>query len=397
MPPKRSHAENPVPDALKERNSQFSALTQVSGLISRTGNLAKAINGTLDQLLAVTGADIGSIHLRESPSGDLQLIASRGLSKGFICAEERIPAGDCLCGEAAGTGEIVSSSDLASEPRLSRAACRDEALGSLICIPLRARDRTLGILTLYANRSHAFSKLDPDWLVLIGQQIGIAIENALLYARVRDSAVKEERERIAQEIHDGIAQSLAYLNLETKKLEKSLKTHPAPRALAELGQIREVIRGTYEEVRELLVDFRMKFKNGEDLRASLDRYLKEFGERTGLRARLACPESLPPLTDRVQHQIFRVVQEALSNVRKHASAREVAISISRTGGRLDICVRDDGSGFDPRSISRSAYFHQGLAIMRERVESLHGKIRLDSVPGRGTTVRVSVPLDAAQE
>jgi len=382
-------------EILHQRNSQFSTLNRLSAIISQTGSLDKAVGGTLDQLLELTGADIGSVHILEPKTDHLKLIASRGISREFIYAEDCIPVGDCLCGRVAQTGELVSSPDLSTEVRLTRAACRDEPFGSVVSIPLKSRDRVLGIMTVYAKRPHAFMKTDQEFLVLVGRQIGVAIENAQLYARTRELAVAEERNMIAREIHDGIAQNLAYLNLEAKKLEDLLNKSAPTQALSELNQIRRVIQDTYEDVRELLVNFRTKFKEDQDFLTVLSDYAQDFSRRTGIRVQL--PRSdVPALSPTVQVQLFRVIQEALSNVRKHASAEEITISLSSTPTHLEVKIQDDGRGFDSRSLPNQKHPRMGLEIMKERMAHLQGELRLESQPGAGTTLRATLSLEMAK-
>jgi two-component system nitrate/nitrite sensor histidine kinase NarX len=252
-------------------------------------------------------------------------------------------------------------------------------------------------MTIYAKRPHAFKTTDQEFLVLVGRQIGVAIENAQLYARTRELAVTEERNLIARDIHDGIAQNLAYLNLETKKLETLLKGNSPLEALSELDQIRQVINDTYEDVRELLVDFRTKVKEDQDFLAVLSDYAQDFSQRTGIQVHLHNSSGGLVLTSTVQVQLFRIVQEALSNVRKHASAKQVDVSLSVTRGVLEIHVQDDGRGFDSKALLEQKQPRMGLEIMRERIVGLHGKLDLESRPGGGMTVRVAVPLDAAEE
>lgn len=397
MEPQKLREASDLRESLHKRDTQFNTLTRLAALISQSENLEKVFGGVLDQLLDLTGGDIGSIHVLETDSRCLKLITSRGVSLGFFCAAHRIPLGECLCGQAAQMGELAFSTDLAADPRVSRAACGAEGFGSLVSIPLKSRDRVLGLMTLYAKRAHAFSEMDQELLILVGHQIGVAIENAQLYARTRELAVLEERGLIAQEIHDGIAQSLAYLNLETKRLEELLTTKHKKQAFSQLDHIREVIKNTYGDVCELLVDFRVKFKEGEGLVEVLSRYIRDFSQRTGIRADFVNADSALALSPFAQVQVFRIVQEALSNVRKHASAQRVTVALSATPTFLEVKVQDDGRGFDPQEISGRGHLHLGLEIMRERAANLHGDLRLESHLGRGTTLHITIPLKPTKE
>ncbi|MEK6683913.1 MAG: GAF domain-containing protein [Nitrospirota bacterium] len=394
MKPKKSPRQTDPAAILHQRNSQFSTLNQLSAVISQTGSLDTALGGTLDQLLELTGAEIGSVHILEPKTHHLKLIVSRGVSRGFIVADECIPIGDCLCGRVAQTGELISSPDLSTDIRLTRSACRDERFGSVVSIPLKSRERVLGVMTIYAKHPHAFKAMDQEFLVLVGRQIGVAIENAQLYAHIQEIAVLQERGLIAREIHDGIAQNLAYLNLETKKLEDLLKENTPKQALSELNHIRRVIQDTYEDVRELLVDFRAKFKEDQGLIETLSSYIQDFSQRTGIHARLIHTTDRLLLAPTAQVQLFRVVQEALSNVRKHASAKEVTVSLSATPASLEVQIQDDGCGFDPHASPEGNQLRMGLEIMRERIAQIQGRLRLESQPGRGTELRITVPLMA---
>jgi len=378
---------------LHQRDTQIAELNRLSATISQGGSLEKALQATLAQLLALTDADMGSIHVMDADTHSLKLMASQGVSEGFVCAERRIPIGECLCGEAARTGRLIMSEDLMADPRLVRPACREEKFGSVVSIPLTSRERMMGILTLYAKRLRAFSDTDQDLLALVGRHIGVAVENAQLSARMRELAVAEERGLIAREIHDGIAQSLAYLNLETAKLQRLLTGDPGP-AMAELGHIRQVIKETCEDVRALLVDFRMTFKEGEGLAEALSRCLEEFGRRTAIRTQLIMSGNPSALPSPVQVPVFRIIQEALSNVRKHAEARTVVVGLRAAPSLLEVTVRDDGRGFDPAASAGQGAAHLGLGIMRERAAALGGQLSCESQPGRGTTLRLTLPISS---
>ncbi len=383
-------------DALRARNAQFDALNRLSALISQAGSLEPALEPALAELLSFTEADMGAIHVLEPLTASLRLVASRGVSRGFVCAERRIPLGECLCGEAARTGALVASDDLTAEPRLVRSACREEKFGSVISIPLTSRERSIGILTIYARRARAFSDADQELFMLIGRHVGVAIENSQLAARARELAILEERGLMAQEIHDGIAQSLAYLNLQARRLQEGLQSGDMPQAMAELDEIRRVIKETYDEARDLLVDFRAKFKEGEGLLHTLDRYLEEFGRRAAIRTRLSAGD-LGPLPPGTEMPLFRIIQEALSNVRKHAGAREVTVTLASAGHMLEASVCDDGCGFVLADPPDGDAAHFGLAIMRERAARLGGSVRVESRPGGGTTVFIRVILGPLPE
>jgi two-component system nitrate/nitrite sensor histidine kinase NarX len=380
------------PAAINNPYEKIDVLNTISATISQSPHLTAALDATLERLLKLTDADIGSIHLLDPASQDLILCASRGVTKSFIYTEHRIPMGACLCGLAVRLGEVVVSDDLSKDERLSRSACRDERFGSMISLPLRAREKSLGILTLYSRRTHAFSLTDRPLLITISHHIGVAVENSQLSSKTKELALLEERWLIAQELHDSIAQSLAYLNMKTKLLEDRLQSELKAPVLEEFHQIRSVIQDTYQDVRNMLIDFRIQMKEDEGLEPPLRRYCQDFSARTGIVTEMTVDADLSLIEPSVQTQIFRMIQESLANVRKHARAKKATVAVRSTGSGLEIAVQDNGNGFDLHAVEDSAREHLGLSIMKERAANLGGTVRITTAPGRGTSVRVDIPI-----
>lgn len=373
------------------------ALHVVAAVVSQSPALAKALNAVLDRLLELARADTGAIHLVEDGSGELCLVASRGLSETFRTREHRIPRGACLCGLSLAMDDPLVVDDLAADARLSRPACLDERVGSLVSVPLRSRDRTLGLLTLYAREPRAFQAIDRTLLSAIGWELGVAVENARWFAAMRESAVAEERAVIAAELHDGIAQSLAYLNVQSARVEQLLQGGETEGARRELEGLREVIRATYEDVRQLLVDFRAAPKEGGAFASSLHAHLTTFELRNQIRAELVGGDGLQGLSFCRQAEVFRMVQEALANVRKHARASRVRVVCARMPAAWEVRVEDDGVGCDATRLNDPSGAHLGLRIMRERAARVGGSIRLSSTLGRGTTVVIEVPVGSDED
>ena len=380
------------PAAINNPYEKIDVLNTISATISQSPHLTAALDATLERLLKLTDADIGSIHLLDPASQDLILCASRGVTQSFIYTEHRIPMGACLCGLAVRLGEVVVSDDLSKDERLSRSACRDERFGSMISLPLRAREKSLGILTLYSRRTHAFSLTDRPLLITISHHIGVAVENSQLSSKTKELALLEERWLIAQELHDSIAQSLAYLNMKTKLLEDRLQSELKAPVLEEFHQIRSVIQDTYQDVRNMLIDFRIQMKEDEGLEPPLRRYCQDFSARTGIETEMTVDADLSLIEPSVQTQIFRMIQESLANVRKHARAKKATVAVRSTGSGLEIAVQDNGNGFDLHAVEDSAREHLGLSIMKERAACLGGTVRITTAPGQGTSVRIEIPI-----
>ncbi|MFZ5875654.1 MAG: GAF domain-containing protein [Nitrospirota bacterium] len=371
-------------------------LQGVSVSVCRAPELAAGLDDVLDRLLRLTQADTGAIHTMAD--GALHLVAARGLSSRFRHLECRIPHGVCVCGRSVLGEEPLVVDDLGGDVRLERPACVDEGIHALVAVPCRSGGRTLGLLTLYAKTPSAFSNLDRALLRAIGLHLGAAIDTAEWLAVSRERAVADERRVIAGELHDGVAQSLAYLNLQVKRAQELLDRGATDVASRELAEVRGVIQDAYNEVRHLLADFRAApVADSGAFAARLREQAAGFSQRTGIRVELSGDADWAALSVGQQAEVFRIIQEALANVRKHAGASTVRIACDGGDGRCVVRVSDDGVGFDPARVNESGGLHVGTSIIHERAAKLRGRLTIDSQPGRGTTVSVSIPLSVAEE
>jgi two-component system nitrate/nitrite sensor histidine kinase NarX len=372
-------------------------LQGLSVSVCRAPELGAGLDDVLDRLLRLTQADTGAIHV-VSDDGALQMVATRGLSDRFRHLECRIPHGLCVCGQSVLGEEPLVVNDLAGDVRLERPACVDEGIHALVAVPCRSGGRILGLLTLYSKYEGAFAGLDRALLRAIGLHLGAAIDTAEYLALSRERAVADERRVIAGELHDGVAQSLAYLNLQVARVQALLEGGETDGAGRELAGVRDVIQDAYSEVRHLLADFRAT--PGSDpgtFAAALRAQTETFTRRTGIPVDLAGDAHLAMLSVGQQAEVFRIIQETLANVRKHARASTVRIVCDGSDGQCVVRVTDDGVGFDPAKVDDSCGLHVGTSIIRERAAKLRGRLTIDSQTGRGTTVSVSVPLSVAEE
>ncbi len=383
-------------DSLGEENT-LRVLQTLSLAVSRAPELARTLNQVLDRLLGLTRAETGAIHLAEDDENDLRLVATRGLSEQFWQAECRIPKGACLCGRSAYGDDPLVVDDLASDPRLDRPACLDERIGALVAVPFRSRGRTFGLLTLYAAQPGAFSGIDRDLLRAIGLHLGAAVDNAVWGASMRERAVASERHVIASELHDGVAQSLAYLNLQVRRAQDLLERGATDGAARELSAIRDAVQSTYDDVRQLLADFRIAPTAPGSFGTTLRKQLDALERGAGVRTELVGEEHAGDLSFEQQAEVFRIIQEALANVRKHAKAATVQITCERGDGWCRVHVRDDGVGFALAALGDLGGTHVGTSIIRERAARLRGHVVIESQPGEGTTVTISIPVSIDEQ
>lgn len=265
------------------------------------------------------------------------------------------------------------------------------------CLPLRAHGDVFGIVRLTIPPTVALTARRRRSLESIAEQSGPAVSNARLRLRVREVAVTEERGRIAREMHDGLAQMLAYVNTKAAAARHSLSQGRVETAMATLADLEAAAQDASIDVREDMLALRNADADASNLCLMVRDYVAKYERLSGVT--VECRESGAPrdvrLPEMTELQVVRIIQEALSNVRKHAGVDRAVVTISVADGRLTARVDDDGRGFeqDPSSVSDRPRF--GLQTMRERAESVSGELSLSSSPGGGTHVSVSVPLQAS--
>ncbi|HEX9671305.1 MAG TPA: GAF domain-containing sensor histidine kinase [Thermoanaerobaculia bacterium] len=343
-------------------------------------------------------------HLLDARYGALSVIDEQDRIESFVTAgvtaEERArigdpPRGHGVLGVPLREGQRLRLSDLTRHPRSSGFPPHHPPMRSLLAVPVPCKGGFRGNLYLAEKRGEQeFSASDEETLVRFATQAAIAIDNAQLHQRLRALAVAEERLRIAHDMHDGLAQVLAYVNTKAQAVKEFLRAGKPETADAQLEELAAAAREVYADVREGIINLRMVQDPERSLTESLRAYVTDWQDRSGVRAELlADPDlALPPAAE---VQLARIVQEALTNVRKHAHARQVRVEIRGGKDRLRLTVADDGLGFDPAQQRPSEFPRFGLATMRERAESVGGRLEIDSAPGAGTSVHVDLPLGAA--
>jgi signal transduction histidine kinase len=377
---------------LEQRNQELSALLAV-GRASSSLELGEVLDKVTAAILETTRADEAEVWLR-TESGELALARHHGREPGALQELTRSGLREGLPDLAAESGARVVVQDLASDLRFLREAIRELGFQSSYALPLRHGGETVGVLGVASRDPEKLcSQSELRLLEGIGEQLALATGNARLHARVLDGAVLEERMRIARELHDGLAQVLGYINMQTLAVRKLLSSGRTGEAQDELALMDKAARKVYGDVREAILGLRVS-PSRQGLVPALRRYLKEYEGMAGVTLRLEEGEGLDglELSPTVEIQLMRIVQEALSNVRKHALAVNATVRITAKGGALAFEVIDDGQGFDPRLSEPMGWPRFGLQTMRERAQAIGGRFELDSRPGEGTCVTVRLPL-----
>jgi two-component system nitrate/nitrite sensor histidine kinase NarX len=270
--------------------------------------------------------------------------------------------------------------------------CRHAGYRTLVSVPVKLHDRVFGEVDLFFTGDVTLEDEDRDLLDTLSTHLAGAMESLRASALERETAVAQERGLLAQELHDSIAQSLAFLKIQVQLLREAVRRDDREAMARVVGELDAGVRESYADVRELLVHFRTR-TNAEDIEPALRTTLSKFEHQTGLAARLEMQGHGVALAPDVQVQVLHIIQEALSNVRKHAKARQVVVRAAHGAGwRFE--VQDDGIGFDAQAI-RPDETHVGLFIMQERAQRIGAQVRVTSAPGQGCTLVLELPVTQA--
>jgi len=378
---------------LAQRNHELGILYSGTAFLSEPAPLESLCEGFLDRLISALGADAGAVRLYVPPSDKLCLMTCQGLSDDFIEREAEMDCGDCLCGDVFQSGGSTAFATVAPPPGMKLRTCIREGFATATAFSILCDKQKLGVYNLYFRRPQALSDQEMHLLETLGHHLGVAIENQRLKSREKELAVSEERNLLAQELHDSIAQGLAFLNIQVQLLQDSLRKGNAEEAMQTAGQLREGVQESYDDVRELLVHFRTRVHQS-DLDSAINAALEKFEGQTGIKTAFERVGSGAPMEQTDEIQIMHIVQESLSNIRKHAGASHVRVVVKRNFGTSLIVIEDDGRGFDPENDPNClSDRHVGLKIMRERAHRIGGECRITSKPGSGSCVTLTLPKE----
>jgi two-component system NarL family sensor kinase len=315
-----------------------------------------------------------------------------GLSRGHRRFLREPP--DCWCQWLLRDGRLKRAVNIVECTRLANAAEGAGDTGGLLfhaSVPLMADGRPMGLINIAADEWLLFTAGDLQLLTAAGTHIAAAVERAWLFARSRALGAAEERNRLAREIHDTLTQRLTAVTLQLETADALLESGArgaGPRQV--VRHALEMARDGLEEARRSVLDLRAAPLEGRTLAEALASLVKTLPARKKLRITFKAEGDSVPLPPRAEAALYRIAQEAVNNVVRHAQARRAAVRLSVQPEAIRLRVEDDGRGFDP---ARTAAGHHGLVIMNERARLVGGRLHVESTPGRGTRLEVSVPID----
>lgn len=375
--------------ALEEKNEALRLLYNTTAFLHEAQTQENMACVFLETVMHSCHASGGTIRIMEQGSRRLESICSIGLPEQFQSTSDATISTPATGGISAHQSNIIIQ-------HLGRSTLAGNTsnlkFDHCISFYVRHNQHDIGILTLYFEQTAMLSEQEIHMIETLANQLGVAIENQRWALLEKQFAVLEERNFMAQGLHDSIAQSLSFLNMQVQMLENALQSGNQALAKENLNLIQKGMQETYEDVRELLLNFRVRINQEnftEALRSVIDRFQKQTGILTSLTITGEGPE--PHLEQ--QLQIVFILQEALSNVRKHAHAHQTSIRIQKHPERFIMTIVDDGIGFDHAHAQTRKDSHVGMGIMRERAQRAGGSIKVQSEKNKGTRVTLEITGD----
>lgn len=375
--------------ALVQRNADLALLNELATSLARSLDVQEVLNITLQRVMDYLKIDSGEIYLKQEESSEMRLELHLGEITTTFWTKDRFLPGEGLVGAVAQSGkpEIIQSGQ--PDFRYIRRAALEAGLHCIACIPLVARRDVVGVMGVATRSGRVLDAREINLLSAIGALAGVTIDNVRLNRQAQRIAVLEERERIGMDLHDGTIQSIYAVGLALEYALASLEEDPS-QARQKILQAIEGLNSIIRDIRSYILDLRPRSFKGEDLLENIKRLVDEFHENTRIEILLTGSENgkinlLPEHAD----ALFRICQEALANVAKHAHASKVTIQLWKAPERVVMEIADNGKGFDlHRTEMRLGH---GISNMQTRARRVGGDVEITSEVGRGTTVLVWVP------
>jgi signal transduction histidine kinase len=378
---------------LQSRLEEMVGLQRLGTLLLEEHDFDRVLQAICKQLQRLTDAGGVGLALLEDDPRYLEMRTVVGPSANALRGA-RIPTEGSFAAEALRTNRPQRSDDAQNDPRGYKQSLVLGNTHTILSVPMKTRQRTVGVLSIYNKQAEGgFTDRDADLATFFANSAAAAIENARLYERTREYAVVEERNRLARELHDSVTQSLFSVSLLSEAALSLLERDPS-KARERLERANELAQGALAEMRALIFQLRPMTLQEEGLLSAIKKHLAALLSRHGRVVELKVTGSVRRLPAGVEEAAFRIVQESLNNVVKHANAPRAQVALHFEPRLLKLSTADNGVGFDPNARPRA--HTMGMASMRERAESVGGYMSVESAPARGTRVSADLPIDDAE-
>ncbi len=402
-------AERELETQIIRKHHQLLALNHISSAVSGLYDLDTILKTALNNVLQLVNSDIGGILLLDEETQTLSYRVHQGLSARYV-EEANFSLGESIAGQVAQIGEPIILEDISKDSRITRPdLVLAEGLKGFVSIPLKAKDKVIGVMNIASPVANRFATDDVSLLKSIGDYLGTAIEQARLYDRLTQAgeryrallqhaltAQEQERKRIARELHDETSQAITSLTLSLQ----AIMTIAEMKGIGD-DEFMEKVRTTHafavhagHEIVRLMKELRPSLLDELGMPAAIHRYAKDTLQAHGIKVSAdfkGTDERFPP---EVEVTLFRVAQGLIGNILEHSEAKNTQIKLECDEKQCTLLVEDDGKGFDVKKLTRvdPSGRGAGLFTLKERVSLVGGNCHIDSRPGQGTKVTVNVPL-----
>ncbi len=375
-------------EKLQRRNRELSILNTIAKALNEEVDPARALNVALRHVAELFDLKTSWIFLLNE-AGEMYVAAAQDLPPALADHPRRL-TGECDCLWLYEKGRMRSPQNITCT-RLENLSVGTAGLRQHASIPLNAHGKPLGVLNVASSAWDDLCSQDLQLLYLVGDLLAIAIERARLFARSAELGAIEERNRLAREIHDTLAQGFTAIGLQLETAEALLEAGAAADKVRQhIGQALQLARLNLDEARRSVMDLRAAPLEGKSLPEALAALLDEWKSRRKVTAEFEVIGSPRPLPVRIEIGLYRILQEALTNIGRHAYARQVCVQLVMMPDQVRLFVSDDGRGFQPDA---APTHHYGLIGMNERARLLSGSLEVCSTPGEGTEIEVLIPLE----
>ena len=382
---------------VEQRTHQLAALNSIAAVVSRSLDLKEIMSAALDKTIEVMGMEMGVAYRLEFGKDEtepheccIDSIASHNVSGTLLQYLDNLPLHMATTEHVAEIGEVlVWRTDEYPTPDLKQAFER-EGIQLGISIPLLVKEDLVGAIILATRTLREVKSEELELLAAIGQQVGMAVENAKLYEQAEQAAITTERSRLARELHDSVTQLLYSVTLYAEAATELLDSGETETATSHLRDLRDTAQEALREMRLLIFELHRPTLGEGGLAGALQARLDAVETRGGMHAELLV-EGNEQISRPVQAELYNIAQEALNNALKHAHANSVQIHLRFGEAETEMELSDDGVGFEPPMDGMGGGF--GIPGMMERSQKIGGTLQIDSAPGKGTSVVVRVPIN----
>ena len=390
------------------------AVSRISAALSDLRDLDAILRVALNNVLRIMNGDMGGILLVDEHTQTLSYHIHQGLSDKYV-GEMTMKPGEGIAGRVALNGKAIFLEDISADPRIAHPdLVNAEGLKAFISIPLRAKDKVLGVINVASRNPRSFTRSDIHLLYSIGDQLGVAIEQARLYERLRRTRERyrqlarqtllvqeEERRRLARELHDETSQALSGLALQLQAIvdRAEMSGNRDTEMITGLKKVQSLTVQVHNEINRLIADLRPSLLDTIGLIPAIRQYAESNLHHAGIDVTFESKGNVNRLPPEVEVGVFRWAQGAIGNIAQHSKAKNASILIEFRGDELYLRIIDDGQGFNVAEITSIEESGRGRGVfsMKERVSLLGGICAIESQPGHGTTVWSRIPLGDKDE